>query len=46
MQEWGDIAVHPSEQFSGRAAIQTPFDEYDVGANLPQVLLCKVLWFN
>lgn len=33
----GDITLHPSERFSGRDAIQTPYAEYDVGSNLPQV---------
>lgn len=33
----GGVSLHPSEVFSGRTAIQTPFDEYNVGANLPQV---------
>ncbi|KAK9806400.1 hypothetical protein WJX73_002265 [Symbiochloris irregularis] len=32
-----DITLHPSERFSGRDAIQTPYAEYDVGSNLPQV---------
>ena len=34
----GGVSLHPSERFSGRTAIQTPFDEYNVGANLPQAL--------
>ena len=33
----GGVSLHPSEVFSGRNAIQTSFDEYNVGANLPQV---------
>ena len=33
----GGMSLHPSEVFSGRNAIQTSFDEYNVGANLPQV---------
>ena len=32
----GNIMLHPSERFSGREAIQTPYAEYNVGANLPQ----------
>ena len=37
MNALGGVSLHPSEKFSGRDAIQTPFDEYNVGANLPQV---------
>jgi hypothetical protein len=37
MDAMGGVSLHPSEKFSGRGAIQTPFDEYNVGANLPQV---------
>lgn len=40
INDLGGISLHPSEKFSGRAAIQTPFDEYNVGANLPQVSPC------
>ena len=36
MESMGNIALHPSERFSGRDAIQTPYAEYNVGANLPQ----------
>ena len=31
------VSLHPSEVFSGRAAIQTPYAEYNVGADLPQM---------
>jgi hypothetical protein len=44
MDAMGGVSLHPSEKFSGRGAIQTPFDEYNVGANLPQVapqLICQ-----
>ena len=37
MDAMGDIMLHPSERFSGRGAIQTPYAEYDVGKDLPQV---------
>ena len=31
------VSLHPSEVFSGRSAIQTPYAEYNVGADLPQM---------
>ena len=36
MSSLGDIVLHPSERFSGRDAIQTPYAEYNVGADLPK----------
>lgn len=36
MSSLGDISLHPSERFSGRDAIQTPYAEYNVGADLPK----------
>ena len=36
MGNMDDISLHPSEKFSARDAIQTPYAEYNVGANLPQ----------
>lgn len=36
MDSMGEVSLHPSERFSARDAIQTPYAEYNVGANLPQ----------
>ncbi len=37
LDELNRVTLHASETFSARHAIQTPFDEFRVGANLPQV---------
>lgn len=36
LDELNRVTLHASETFSGRSAIQTPFEEFRVGANLPQ----------
>jgi hypothetical protein len=36
LDELNRVTLHASETFSARNAIQTPFEEFRVGANLPQ----------